>query len=55
MEGGVRASFGHTPGASAHGTVPVRDSKNQHGPALHFQAPTWTAFVTALRNGRLSA
>lgn len=30
--------------------VPVRDSKNPHGPKLVFQAPAWTAFVNAIRN-----
>ncbi|MGP4046536.1 DUF397 domain-containing protein [Streptomyces sp. 2A115] len=29
--------------------IPVRDSKNPHGPAITFSAPAWTAFVTALR------
>ncbi|MFJ3694618.1 DUF397 domain-containing protein [Streptomyces sp. NPDC090052] len=32
------------------GIVPVRDSKNPHGPALVFRAPAWAAFVTDLRN-----
>ncbi|MCH6160851.1 DUF397 domain-containing protein [Streptomyces marispadix] len=35
------------------GSVPVRDSKIQRGPALHFQPRAWTSFVTALRAGRL--
>ncbi|MFG2553227.1 DUF397 domain-containing protein [Streptomyces sp. NPDC048581] len=30
--------------------IPVRDSKNPHGPKLVFQAPAWTAFVNAIRN-----
>ncbi|SEF93780.1 protein of unknown function [Actinacidiphila yanglinensis] len=34
--------------------VPVRDSKDPHGPALLFDAPAWTAFLTALKNGELS-
>ncbi|MFF7632394.1 DUF397 domain-containing protein [Kitasatospora sp. NPDC008050] len=29
--------------------VPVRDSKDPHGPALAFPAPSWSAFVTALK------
>ncbi|MFI0908489.1 DUF397 domain-containing protein [Streptomyces sioyaensis] len=33
--------------------VPVRDSKNPHGPALTFEATTWTAFVTAVKHGQL--
>ena len=35
--------------------VPVRDSKNAHGPALVFETPTWAAFVDAVRTGDLSA
>lgn len=30
--------------------LPVRDSKNPHGPALLLPRPAWTAFVTALKN-----
>ncbi|MCX4669438.1 DUF397 domain-containing protein [Streptomyces sp. NBC_01381] len=33
----------------AHAHIPVRDSKNPHGPAVVFAAPAWTAFVTAVR------
>ncbi|CAL9451677.1 DUF397 domain-containing protein [Streptomyces sp. enrichment culture] len=29
--------------------VPVRDSKNPHGPALLFSAAGWSAFVRALK------
>lgn len=32
------------------GVVPVRDSKNPHGPALVVTAASWTAFVTALKD-----
>ncbi|MGA4841157.1 DUF397 domain-containing protein [Streptomyces sp. G45] len=32
--------------------VPVRDSKNPHGPKLVFHAPAWTAFVTNLKTHR---
>ncbi|WP_033220830.1 DUF397 domain-containing protein [Kitasatospora phosalacinea] len=35
--------------------VPVRDSKDPHGPALVFPAAAWSAFVTAVRNGGLDA
>ncbi|WP_327190438.1 DUF397 domain-containing protein [Streptomyces xinghaiensis] len=35
-------------------TVPVRDSKNPHGPALAFEAAAWAAFVTGVKTGRLS-
>ncbi|MFD8784585.1 DUF397 domain-containing protein [Kitasatospora sp. NPDC059599] len=37
------------------GTVPVRDSKDPDGPALHFPSPAWQAFITALRAGELDA
>ncbi|WDG30799.1 DUF397 domain-containing protein [Streptomyces sp. CA-278952] len=30
------------------GVVPVRDSKNPHGPALVLPAAAWTAFVAAV-------
>ncbi|MFJ4964442.1 DUF397 domain-containing protein [Streptomyces sp. NPDC088729] len=33
------------------GTVPVRDSKNPHGPALLHTTTAWTAFIGAVRNG----
>ncbi|WP_399925551.1 DUF397 domain-containing protein [Streptomyces kanamyceticus] len=33
--------------------VPVRDSKNPHGPALIFRAAGWSSFVTALKGGHL--
>ncbi|OXS36496.1 DUF397 domain-containing protein [Streptomyces sp. XY006] len=32
-------------------TVPVRDSKSTDGPALHFSAGGWSAFVTAIKEG----
>ncbi|MZE81084.1 DUF397 domain-containing protein [Streptomyces xinghaiensis] len=34
------------------GLVPVRDSKTPHGPALTFEASSWTAFITELKSGR---
>ncbi|MFC8721227.1 DUF397 domain-containing protein [Kitasatospora sp. NPDC057198] len=37
------------------GTVPVRDSKDPHGPALLFPATAWSAFVTAVRTGGLDS
>ncbi|MFF2079244.1 DUF397 domain-containing protein [Kitasatospora sp. NPDC058162] len=37
------------------GLVPVRDSKDPHGPALVFSATAWAAFVAAVREGELSA
>ncbi|MYS20903.1 protein of unknown function [Streptomyces sp. DvalAA-14] len=31
--------------------IPVRDSKDPHGPALDFTPAAWTAFVTATARG----
>jgi len=31
--------------------IPVRDSKNPHGPKLIFQTPAWSAFVEDLKHG----
>ena len=33
--------------------VPVRDSKNPHGPVLAFAADDWSSFVSALNDGAL--
>ncbi|MFI0715575.1 DUF397 domain-containing protein [Streptomyces inhibens] len=33
--------------------VPVRDSKDPHGPALIFEASAWSAFVSAVQDGQL--
>ncbi|MDH6705746.1 hypothetical protein P3T27_002468 [Kitasatospora sp. MAA19] len=33
------------------GIMPVRDSKDPHGPALVFPAAAWQSFVTAVRTG----
>ncbi|MDQ0600861.1 hypothetical protein QF037_005206 [Streptomyces canus] len=30
-------------------TVPVRDSKNPHGPKLAFRASSWTAFIEGMK------
>ncbi|MFJ1650166.1 DUF397 domain-containing protein [Streptomyces sp. NPDC088337] len=35
--------------------VPVRDSKAPEGPALVFPSVGWTSFVTAVKDGHLSA
>ncbi|MFJ2193374.1 DUF397 domain-containing protein [Kitasatospora sp. NPDC087861] len=35
------------------GAVPVRDSKDPHGPALVFPAAAWGAFIAAVRSGDL--
>ncbi|WP_377269635.1 DUF397 domain-containing protein [Peterkaempfera sp. SMS 1(5)a] len=33
------------------GAVPVRDSKDPHGPALVFRAEAWAAFVSEVKAG----
>ncbi|MFI2005617.1 DUF397 domain-containing protein [Streptomyces jumonjinensis] len=33
------------------GLLPVRDSKNPHGPALAFSTGAWTAFVNEVKHG----
>lgn len=33
--------------------VPVRDSKDPHGPALVFPAASWSSFVTTVKRGEL--
>jgi hypothetical protein len=36
---------------AAHpGIVPVRDSKDPHGPALVFRAPVWAMFIDSLKS-----
>lgn len=35
------------------GELPVRDSKDPHGPALVFRAEAWRAFVAGVRAGEL--
>lgn len=32
------------------GAIPVRDSKNPHGPALVFPATAWAAFITDVKS-----
>ncbi|WP_431042464.1 DUF397 domain-containing protein [Streptomyces sp. P1-3] len=53
-----KSSFSSQAGAEcievAHncpGIVPVRDSKNPHGPALLFPADAWAAFVAGVKAG----
>ncbi|MGW6902141.1 DUF397 domain-containing protein [Streptomyces sp. NBC_01727] len=41
--------------ARGHATVPVRDSKCAHGPALLFSTGGWSAFVAAVKQGDLSS
>ncbi|MBB5937371.1 DUF397 domain-containing protein [Streptomyces zagrosensis] len=36
------------------GAVPVRDSKDPHGPALVFAAPAWSTFVAAVKAGEFA-
>ncbi|MEV8322755.1 DUF397 domain-containing protein [Kitasatospora sp. NPDC056731] len=35
------------------GIVPVRDSKDPHGPALSFSPEAWQAFIAAVQAGEL--
>ncbi|MFJ1894279.1 DUF397 domain-containing protein [Streptomyces sp. NPDC088170] len=35
--------------------IPVRDSKNPHGPALTFTATDWSSFVSAVKDGSVGA
>lgn len=35
--------------------IPVRDSKNPHGPALTFAADGWSSFVSAVKDGSVGA
>ncbi|MFF2617279.1 DUF397 domain-containing protein [Kitasatospora sp. NPDC058046] len=37
------------------GLVPVRDSKDPHGPALLFPAAAWDSFITAIRRDEFPA
>ncbi|CDR07116.1 DUF397 domain-containing protein [Streptomyces iranensis] len=37
--------------AQGRADVPVRDSKDPHGPALVFESSAWSAFVSAVRSG----
>ncbi|MFK0190303.1 DUF397 domain-containing protein [Kitasatospora sp. NPDC090308] len=39
---------------ATHGIVPVRDSKDPHGPALLFTGAAFAAFVTAVRAGHFT-
>ncbi|GAU67699.1 hypothetical protein SSP35_05_02660 [Streptomyces sp. NBRC 110611] len=34
---------------ASRGVVPVRDSKDPHGPALAFPASSWSSFVDAVK------
>ncbi|GHD17071.1 hypothetical protein GCM10010313_46020 [Streptomyces violarus] len=41
--------------ARGHPDIPVRDSKTTPGPTLTFSATGWTTFVTAIKDGQLTA
>ncbi|MFD3421913.1 DUF397 domain-containing protein [Streptomyces decoyicus] len=52
-----KSSYSNTNGGSCveiaddfPGIVPVRDSKDPHGPALLIPAAAWTAFVASLKD-----
>lgn len=59
----IKSSYSNTGGGdcvewapnttAAFGVVPVRDSKNPHGPALIFQPPAFAAFIAAISRGEL--
>ncbi|MBP2404919.1 DUF397 domain-containing protein [Streptomyces syringium] len=36
-------------------SLPVRDSKNPHGPTLLFEAAAWSAFIASLKGGSIPA
>ncbi|GAA3165889.1 MULTISPECIES: DUF397 domain-containing protein [Streptomyces] len=38
--------------AAARGIVPVRDSKDPHGPALAFPAAAFSSFVAGVKDGQ---
>lgn len=37
------------------GTVPVRDSKNPHGPALTIGLPAWSTFIATVQQEEIRA
>ncbi|OMI38094.1 DUF397 domain-containing protein [Streptomyces sparsogenes] len=40
---------------ASRGIVPVRDSKEPHGPALVFESSAWSSFVAAVKGGEFPA
>ncbi|KIZ19020.1 toxin-antitoxin system, toxin component [Streptomyces natalensis ATCC 27448] len=40
---------------TTRGVVPVRDSKNPHGPALAIAPSAWSSFVSAAKTGEFGA
>ncbi|MFJ5559582.1 DUF397 domain-containing protein [Streptomyces sp. NPDC093250] len=62
LRGWRKSSYSNDQGGSClevlddHPTgIPVRDSKAPQGPALIFPSVGWTSFVTAVKDGSLSA
>ncbi|MFI8093077.1 DUF397 domain-containing protein [Streptomyces sp. NPDC086080] len=60
LEGWRKSSYSNDQGGSClevldghRRGVPVRDSKNPHGPAVIVPASAWSTFVTAVRSGSL--
>ncbi|WP_367431562.1 DUF397 domain-containing protein [Streptomyces celluloflavus] len=41
--------------ANVPGVVPVRDSKDPHGPALAFPAASWCSFVVEVKGNSFDA
>ncbi|MER5970603.1 DUF397 domain-containing protein [Streptomyces sp. NPDC002055] len=39
--------------ANVPGVVPVRDSKDPHGPALVFTGEGWSSFIAAVKTGEI--
>ncbi|MFF8369184.1 DUF397 domain-containing protein [Streptomyces lydicus] len=61
MTGWRKSSYSNGQGAECievvdgfPGAVPVRDSKNPHGPAVAFTADSWSSFVIAVKDGTFS-
>ncbi|WP_327291244.1 DUF397 domain-containing protein [Streptomyces sp. NBC_01198] len=40
---------------AATGEVPVRDSKDPHGPALSFAPAAWSAFIASVKSADFSS
>ncbi|GAU65110.1 hypothetical protein SSP35_01_04470 [Streptomyces sp. NBRC 110611] len=41
-------------GKGITGVVPVRDSKDPHGPALVFEPSAWSSFVDTVKGGKFA-
>lgn len=59
LQGWRRSSYSNSEGGSClevldghHPGVPVRDSKDPHGPALVFESVVWSPFIAAVKHGR---